>query len=56
MEQIIKSWMKSNWIKAANNPKAPKEVRLRVFLFWLNPALYERIYYIGIKAKGKAIS
>ena len=56
MEQTIKTWMKRNWRKAANNPKAPKEVRLRVLLFRINPALYEKIYYIGIKAKGKAIS
>ena len=56
MEETIKTWMKHNWAKAANNPKAPKEVRLRVLLFRASPALYEKIYYIGIKAKGKAIS
>ena len=56
MQQKIKVWMKKNWIKAAKNEKAPKEVRLRILLFRINPTLYEKIYYIGIRAKGKAIS
>ena len=55
-ERRLKKWMKANWSRAAKNPKAPKDVRLRTLLFRISPALYKKIYYIGVRFKGKAIS
>ena len=55
-ESRLKKWMKANWSLAAKNPKAPKDVRLRALLFRISPVLYKKIYYIGVRFKGKAIS
>ena len=55
VQHTIKAWMRKNWKKAAKNEKTPKNVCLRILLFRINPVLYEKIYYIGIKAKGKAL-
>ena len=55
-ENRLKKWMKANWNRAAKNPKAPKDVRLRTILFRISPVLYKKIYYIGVRFKGKAIS
>ncbi len=56
IKKTIKLWTKNNWKKTARNLKAPKEVRLRICLFGINPLLYKIAYYVGIKIKGKAIS
>lgn len=56
MKLDIVNWCNSNWKRAFSNFKAPITVRLRVLLFRLSPILYKRIYYIGIRFKGKAIS
>ncbi len=54
-DEII-SWCKSNWRYVSFNRYAPLEVKLRAFLFRISPRLYEKLYYIGIRFKGKAIS
>ena len=56
IERRICEWMKKNWQHASSNAKAPRNVRLRSLLFGLSPWLYEKLYYIGIRVKGKAIS
>lgn len=55
IKQEITAWMKENWRKAAQNPKAPANVRLRTALFRLSPGLYEKAYYMGIGIKGKKL-
>ena len=56
MSNDIISWCKANWKTACTNRYAPVSVRLRFILFRISPFLYERMYYIGIRFKGKAIS
>lgn len=56
IEREILGWMRRNWQKAACNTRAPRDVRLRSLLFGISPRLYERLYYVGIRMKGKAIS
>ena len=56
IEREILAWMRNNWRCAARNAKAPRNVRLRSLLFGVSPWLYEKLYYIGIRVKGKAIS
>jgi len=56
IQKTITDWMKKNWKVAANNKKAPKSVRLRIMLFGISPYLYEKLYYIGIRFKGKKIA
>ena len=56
MEKIVLKWMKKNWIIAFKNKKAPMSVRLRVLLFGISPVMYEYLYYIGIRFKGKSIA
>lgn len=55
METEILEWMSRKWRSAAANTKAPLGVRLRILLFGVSPQLYEKLYYIGIRFKGKAI-
>lgn len=55
MEQDVLKWMKGNWKKAAGNSMAPRNVRLRAMLFGISPHLYEKLYYYGIRFKGKKI-
>ena len=55
IEKDVLLWMKDHWKDAFKNIKAPTNVRLRSALFGISPKLYEKIYYIGIKIKGKAI-
>lgn len=56
IEKEINSWMRKNWKKAMMNKKAPLEVRLRILLYRISPKIYKRVYYLGIKIKGKAIN
>ena len=49
------SWVKKHWVKVFRNRKAPLEFRLRLMLFEFSPRLYQTIYYLGIRFKGKAI-
>ena len=55
IEAEILEWMKRCWRTAAGNSRAPTELRLRCMLFGLSPWLYEKLYYIGIRFKGKAL-
>lgn len=55
MAKEAEQWVKSHGRKICSNQNAPLEFRFRLILFRINPALYEKIYYIGIRFKGKAI-
>lgn len=56
IEKIVLRWMKNNWKIAFANKKAPLSVRLRILLFGISPNLYKKMYYIGIRVKGKSIA
>ena len=56
VEKRIREWMHENWRLAASNSLAPLNVRLRTILFRVSPELYRKVYYVGIKVKGKKIS
>lgn len=55
IEKSLLTWFKANWKTVVFNTLAPLGLRMRVLLFAVNPALYELVYYKGIKIKGKAI-
>ena len=56
IKRDLQIWCKKNWKSAFSNSMAPLSVRLRVLLFRISPAMYKKIYYVGIRFKGKAIS
>lgn len=51
----IKEWVKKYGKTVLKNPNAPLELRLRVMLFIVSPVLYQHLYYMGIRVKGKSI-
>ena len=55
MAEEAKQWVKSRWRQTCLNADAPREFRLRLMLFGISPMLYQNLYYIGIRLKGKAI-
>ena len=55
MAHEAESWVKKHWIGVFGNRKAPLEFRLRLMLFGISPRLYQTVYYLGIRVKGKAI-
>ena len=56
IEGELLQWMKHNWLVAARNHRAPVNVRLRALLFGISPRMYQKLYYQGIRIKGKKIA
>ena len=55
MEKKLVRWIRRNWWRTFTNRKAPMNVRLRTLLCAINPWVYEKVYYFGIRFTGKKI-